>query len=285
MTSTPRTALRNFSLLLGLLGIAAAALAQPLPPASSVYFQYSDIAGQWEFGWSATTIVVPDGSGAFYQSGDALGGTDPSVDATTAESVLAPSSDYTSAADGSGLFYSLEVEGPTSVVVPLDIVGSFSGSWSSSLDNAGDSAWVFGDYQINDADYNYYVNDELSQPADPTGGQTESLDQTIELQSNTVYTVGLVAQTSLDLSNLYGDNPIPGGYYSITASVDPTITIDPSFLLPGYSLDVSPNLLTINVPDSADTLGLIALSLSALLVLKAKRLSLRPASSAVRTSR
>jgi hypothetical protein len=285
MTSTPRTALRNFSLLLGLLGIAAAALAQPLPPASSVYFQYSDIAGQWEFGWSATTIVVPDGSGAFYQSGDALGGTDPSVDATTAESVLAPSSDYTSAADGSGLFYSLEVEGPTSVVVPLDIVGSFSGSWSSSLDNAGDSAWVFGDYQVYDADYNTYLNENLSQYADPSGGQTESLNQTFEIQSNTVYTADVLAETFLSIGNIDFGAPIPDGNFSITASIDPTISIDPSFLLQGYSLEVSPNLLTSTLPDSADTLGLIALSLSSLLVLKARRLSSQPASSAVRTSR
>jgi len=65
---------------------------------------------------------------------------------------------------------------------------------------------------------------------------------------------------------------IPPGDYSLSASEDQMFTIDPGFLLdnPGYSIEYSPNL----VPDAANTLELVSLSLIGL-VLVSRRLLAR----------
>jgi hypothetical protein len=244
--------------------------------APSASFSFAFPLENFLFGSYSVTYTAPDGSGSFTQASSVLGGVDPSVSAVTTEYVSSSPGLYIAATTGS-LTYYFDVVGPADTNVTLDVQGTFSDSWTANLDpgNWGDVQAVITIFQT--PSFSTLDNWGFYDVGDTSGGNTDAIDQTADLLTNTVYAVVIQANTAIFLQ----DNPANGpfdptyqdfpasfaaGDYTMSASIDPTISIDPSFQLPGYALEFSPNLLTETVPDAFNTLGLAALTIACLLL-------------------
>ncbi len=185
-------------------------------------------------------------------SGTITGGADPTVSASISDVVVSDSQNPTIVSAGTGRFltYSFDIAGPSPVAVPVTIESIFVGLQSPSPLAYGEATFTL---EISKG------SDQVGLWGNPgTGDLADSIDvdQTIDLTANTVYSVNLVAEVFV-LSAAFGS-------YSASASVDPMFTIDPSFALanPGYSIEYSANLF----PDTASTLGLLALGVCAVMM-------------------
>ncbi len=222
-------------------------------------------AQQFGFGTlSFSTPTDPVGSGGFSMRGSVLGGTNPSVNNSTTETVLMDPG-YQAGTSSTAVSYYFEVVGPAVTTVPVDLAADLSDSWSSNLSSGGGflDAAQLGVY---DPEGNTIGDWTIDDQGGATGGETLTVDQTIELSSDTIYNVYETTNATLQLA--FGSTPVLDGTYAISVSIDPAITIDPSFQLAGYSLEESPNLLTSTIPEKADTLSLLALSLVVLVLLR-----------------
>jgi hypothetical protein len=217
------------------------------------------------------------------------GGISPSLSATGTIEVY--SDVYPAVADSSGatanLNYSFEISGPASANVPVNLSSLLSFDLDTNGIPAGeDGSSYYGRVFLdisNIGSWSGTLNDDGS-PVGPIGwGDPENdnsfsgnINQTFDFATDTVYTVNLVVTADINAPPQYDYDISPFSYtppgtYSITASIDPTLTVGE-----GYSIDYSPNLgVSSGVPDTASTLGLLSLSLIGLALVYRRSLLVR----------
>jgi hypothetical protein len=190
-------------------------------------------------------------------SATVLGGLDPSVVNTVTESVLSDPRSQSGQASTS-LSYNFSVTGPSTVPVAVDISARLLDSWTGNVPSGGlfDSAQL----GIYDQDNNQVQGWSIADQGGASGGETLDVDQAMLLSTNTLYTVLLGTDAGIQLSS--AGVPIANGTYSTSVSIDPMITIDPGFQLPGYSLDFSADLepVPVRVPDAGSTAVMLLVS-------------------------
>lgn len=138
----------------------------------------------------------------------------------------------------SQVIYYVVVNGPADQTVPLTFVSNGQSTLSGSL-NGGFSA--LSSLSVTDTANSDTVISEtanISSPSANTG--SFSVDQTINVLTNTVYAVDIDANSELVIGGSRS------GTFTANASVDPTITLDTSD--PAYSLEFSPGLITTPAP-------------------------------------
>jgi hypothetical protein len=234
--------------------------AEIIDPNNDVTFPNAQQFGLGTISFNASTL--PAGSGGYSMTGSVLGGVNPSVTNSTTETVLMDPG-FQSGMSSTSMEYYFEVVGPSLTAVPVDIVANLSDSWSSNLSSGGgfsDSAQL----GVYDLEGNQIQGWEIGDQGGTSGGETLAVDQTMDLMSDTIYNVFEGTNATIQLG--FGSEQALDGTYSTSVSIDPLITIDPSFLLPGYSVALSPNL-TSPVPDTESVLGLLAFSVFVLAVL------------------
>jgi hypothetical protein len=264
---------RRISLFAVLLSVAATLRGQapaiPLPDFQAFTFLNTEnsavFSSAQRFGFGTTSLNAPTdpaGSGGFSMTGTVVGGLDPSVSNSTTEMVLMDPGFQGGTSATSALYY-FEVVGPSLTTVPVNILGNITDSWSSNLSTGGgflDDASL----GVYDLDNNLIQGWSVDDQGGTSGGETVAIDQTVNLSTNTAYVVVEDSEAIIQLA--YDNAPILDDTYSASVSIDPLITIDPSFDLSGYSLQLSPNL-TSSVPDTGNVLGLLAFSSFILAVL------------------
>jgi hypothetical protein len=241
-------------------GLHGQAPATPLPDFQAFTFLNTEnsavFSSAQRFGFGTTSLNAPTdpaGSGGFSMTGTVVGGLDPSVSNSTTETVLMDPGFQAGASASSTLYY-FEVVGPSLTTVPLDIFGDITDSWSSNL-SAGGGFFDDASLGVYDLDNNLIQGWSVDDQGGTNGGETVAIDQTMNLSTNTAYIV--VENSNATIQLAFGNAPILDDTYSTSVSIDPLITIDPSFDLSGYSLELSPNL-TSAVPDAGNVLGLLA---------------------------
>jgi hypothetical protein len=205
---------------------------------------------------SAMVPFTPSTFGNISVSGSVFGGLDPSVSSSILVNVTSSDSNFPFADSFSTLTYAFEVTGPADAFVPVEIKGTLSDSWTANLDDNGgfvDAAFL-DVTQVIDGNPSFVEGGGFQDQSGTDGGQTVNFDQTMDLASNTIYSVEL---QSIALFNNLTAAP---GIYSTSAEVDPVISIDETFeqTNPGYTIEFSPNI--VGVPETNSTLGLLALS-------------------------
>ncbi len=223
------------------------------------------------FGQTSATFQSATGPDTISMVNTVTRGLDPSVSGTlTANFAQRPGELQTE--DLNSLDYIFEITGPASSNVPVDLSSILTDSWSQNLDSTGN-----GQFQIDDTaevsvanlDSSTNFNSEIDDVGSASGGQTVNVEQTLDLTTNTLYFVNL--STNLTLFD-FDPFPATAGTYVISASVDPVIVIDPSFLAAnsGYSIQFSP-ILT-QVPDAGGTLDLLAVGTLCLVLAQSRSL-------------
>jgi hypothetical protein len=264
-----------------LLGFPKGLLAQPTLPDSSAFTLLSaeifdrnnnvTFPSAGTFGFASLwfdTPAMPAGSGDFSMTGTVVGGLDPSVANTVTESVLSDPR-FQSGQSSTSFSYNFSVIGPSTVPVAVEISGKLSDSWTSNVPSGGlfDSAQL----GIYDQDNKQVKGWTIADPGDASGGETLNVNETMLLSTNTLYTVLLGTDAGIQLSN--AGVPISNGTYTTSVSIDPMLTIDPSFQLPGYSLDLSADLEPTPVPDLGYTAAMLMASLALTVALQGRRMA------------
>jgi hypothetical protein len=189
------------------------------------------------------TVVPSPGSTSGFTYMYSLGA-DPSLSATAGTFAVPPNPDTQA---GSGFvtlnYYYAVVGGVAGTYVPVTITGSVTAS-AGGVDGESQASINYANGGVNTE--NYGAGEIVTNGFSSGAGGSAVLNTTYDVLSDP--TAALVITLYVDVNAATGGQAL--GTSSASAGADPVITIDPSYVAEGYSLEFSPNLSSTPLPST-----------------------------------